>query len=99
MYGSSGPGIGMPAEGSDIYHWAATQLVDGWREAGKGPGWSWPRRLNPYMNRTAPPVLRLDYVMHTGSRFVPALLSAEMCVIQDDLGSDHCPLLVRMKAG
>jgi len=84
-------------EGSDIYHRAAAQLVDGWREAGNGPGWSWPRRLNPYWDKTAPPVLRLDYVMHTGSRFAPGLSVAEMRVILDDLGSDHCPLLVRVE--
>lgn len=84
-------------EGNDIYRRAAAQLVDGWREAGDGPGWSWPRRLNPYVDKAALPVLRLDCVMHTGSRFAPGLSVAEMRVIRDDLGSDHCPLLVRVE--
>lgn len=84
-------------EGSDAYRRAAQQLVDGWREAGCGPGWSWPRRLNPYLDIAAPPVLRLDYLMHTGRRFAPHLAVAEMWVIRDDLGSDHCPLLVRVE--
>lgn len=85
-------------EGSDAYSQAAAQLVDGWREArrgvGNGPGWSWPRRLNPYLDSPALPLLRLDYAMHTGSRFAPALTVAKIQVMQADLGSDHCPLLV-----
>ncbi len=83
-------------EGSDAYRRAASQLVDGWREAGNGPGWSWPRRLNPYLNSPALPVLRLDYAMHTGCRFALALTTTKMQVIQDNLGSDHCPLLVEI---
>lgn len=83
-------------EASDAYRRATSQLVDGWRAAGNGPGWSWPRRLNPYLDSPASPVLRLDYAMHTGSRFVPALTAGKMQTIQDDLGSDHCPLLVEI---
>jgi len=85
-------------EGSDAYRRAASQLVDGWREVsgGNSPGWSWPRRLNPYVDSPAVPLLRLDYAMHTGSRFVPALAATKMQVIQDNLGSDHCPLLVEI---
>ncbi len=84
-------------EGSDAYRRVTAQLVDGWREAGNGPGWSWPRRLNPLVNSAALPVLRLDYALHTSRRFAPALAVAEMRVIQDALGSDHCPLLARVE--
>ena len=87
-------------EASDAYGRAAAQLVDGWREAGagdgNGPGWSWPRRLNPYLDTNALPVLRLDYLMHTGSRYAPALAVTKMQVIREELGSDHCPLLVEI---
>ena len=81
---------------SDAYQRAAGVLVDGWREAGTGPGWSWPRRLNPYLDKAARPVLRLDYAMHTGRRYAPGLAVTKMRVIRDDLGSDHCPLLARI---
>ncbi|RLT43944.1 MAG: hypothetical protein DWI57_03740 [Chloroflexi bacterium] len=83
-------------EGSDAYGRAAAQLTDGWRERGRGTGWSWPRTLNPFLDQTTPPLLRLDYAMHTGSRFTPELSVVQMRVIRDNLGSDHCPLRVDM---
>ncbi|MFZ1754141.1 MAG: endonuclease/exonuclease/phosphatase family protein [Caldilineaceae bacterium] len=83
-------------EASDTYGRATSALTDGWREAGAGPGWSWPRRLNPYADCPALPVLRLDYAMHTGRRYVPGLVASTMRTLQDDLGSDHCPLLVTL---
>jgi endonuclease/exonuclease/phosphatase (EEP) superfamily protein YafD len=89
-------------EGSNAYRWAASQLADGWREvgagssSGNGPGWSWPRRLNPYLDSPAQPVLRLDYAMHTGSRYAPGLAVSQARVIRESLGSDHCPLLVEI---
>ena len=69
-------------EGSDAYGRAAGQLVDGWREAGNGPGWNWPRRLNPYRDSLSLPVLRLDYAMHTGNRFPPALAVTKIQVLR-----------------
>ena len=84
-------------EGSDAYCQAAAQLIDGWREAGNGPGWSWPRRLNPYLDRSALPVLRLDYLMHTGRGFASGVTVTGMRVIRDGLGSDHCPLLAKIE--
>lgn len=84
-------------EGSDAYRRAAATLTDGWREAGRGPGWSWPRSLNPFVDRATPPLLRLDYVMHTGGRFGPGLSVAGMRVIREPLGSDHCPLLAQLE--
>ena len=83
-------------EGADAYQRATVELVDGWREAGRGPGWTWPRSLNPFVDQPTPPLLRLDYLMHTGRRFGPGLAVAHMQVIHDDLGSDHCPLLVQL---
>ncbi|MBI3957510.1 MAG: glycosyltransferase family 39 protein [Chloroflexi bacterium] len=32
----------------------------------KRPVWSWPRSLHSFVDRATPPVLRLDYLMHTG---------------------------------
>ncbi len=86
-------------ESTDAYGRAASQLVDGWREAGNGPGWSWPASLNPFAEQITPPVLRLDYLMHTGYRFGDGLAVAEMRVIRAPLGSDHCPLLARLVVG
>ncbi len=86
-------------EGSDAYRRAIAELVDGWRAAGSGPGWSWPRTLNPFADWAAPPLLRLDYLMRTGQRYGPGLAVAEMRVIRDGLGSDHCPLLATVAVG
>lgn len=84
-------------EGSDAYRHATDLLVDGWREAGRGPGWSWPVSLNPFVDRRSPPLLRLDYTMHTGAAFAPGVRVASMAVIRSPLGSDHAPLFARLK--
>ena len=84
-------------EGTGAYRRAVSDLVDGWREAGRGPGWSWPHSLPPFVRRSTPPLLRLDYLMHTGRRFAADVAVTEIRVVRDDLGSDHCPLLARLE--
>lgn len=83
-------------EGSDGYRRATEMLVDGWREAGKGPGWSWPASLNPFFDCATPPLLRLDYTMHTGAAFAPGLRASRVEVIRSPLGSDHAPVLAAL---
>lgn len=84
-------------EGADSYRWTSRQLTDGWLEGGNAPGWSWPRTLKAEQPRPAAPLLRLDYLFHTGCSRTPAIRVESMQTITDPrIGSDHCPLLARV---
>jgi endonuclease/exonuclease/phosphatase (EEP) superfamily protein YafD len=84
-------------EGSDTYRWASAQLVDGWLEGGVGPGWSWPRILKGCDVHPATPLLRLDYLFHTGrTRHRVARVESMQRLIDARIGSDHCPLLAHV---
>lgn len=83
-------------EATDAYRMAAQALVDGWQQAGRGPGFSWPRQPLETSNLPLPPLLRLDYLFHTGERFAPGLRVEEMHILRQPVGSDHCPLLARV---
>ncbi len=76
-------------EGTDIYQETASQLTDAWRVAGNGPGLTWPRTLQPFFDLAGPPLLRLDYCFVTSD-----VIPTAMRVIHDEVGSDHCPILV-----
>lgn len=79
----------------------AAGLRDAYGEAGQGRGHTLPRRLGPWkrflwLNRLLSwvpmwPVLRVDYIWYTQS------LSAQQAWIGDDAGSDHLPVLARVR--
>jgi vancomycin resistance protein VanJ len=72
-------------EGNVAYWQASATLQDAWLVAGRGPGWTWPRQgFPPWL-----PVLRLDYCFCT-----PGVRPLAMRVLRDQVGSDHCPILV-----
>lgn len=78
----------------------STGLQDAFGDAGKGRGYTLPRRLGPWkrflwLNRLLrwipmPPVLRVDYIWHT-----PSLTALDAWVGQD-AGSDHLPVLAKL---
>jgi endonuclease/exonuclease/phosphatase (EEP) superfamily protein YafD len=83
-------------EASDSYRWIRRQLVDGWLEAGAGPGWSWPQFWDKPGKYPARPLLRLDYLFHTGkSRQRMVRVESMQCIITETT-SDHCPLVARI---
>jgi len=65
----------------------ASGLVDAFRAAGRGPGFTFPIG-NRYLGIPAPTCVRIDYVWHGPS------LEAERAWVGPDLGSDHRPVLV-----
>ncbi|MCB0114731.1 MAG: endonuclease/exonuclease/phosphatase family protein [Caldilineaceae bacterium] len=78
-------------EGADSYRRTAAQLVDGWIEGGVGAGWTWQRLL---FGQDVPPLLRLDYLFHTGrSRSRPVQVTKMRSVVDPQVGSDHCPIV------
>lgn len=84
-------------EGADSYRWTSAQLTDGWLEGGDGPGWTWPRTLKAEQPRPFAPLLRLDYLFHTGRTRRRAVTVEAMQTIADArIGSDHCALLARV---
>jgi endonuclease/exonuclease/phosphatase (EEP) superfamily protein YafD len=84
-------------EGADSYRWTSAQLTDGWLEGGVGPGWTWPRTLKAEQPYSFIPLLRLDYLFHTGRTRKRAVVVESMQVITDPrIGSDHCPLIARL---
>ncbi|RME58148.1 MAG: hypothetical protein D6790_12330 [Caldilineae bacterium] len=80
-------------EGNRVYQMAAACLVDGWRQVRRGPGWTWPCSLNPFVDRPIPPLLRLDYLFHTGGQYGAVLRVVDMQTVDIFLGSDHRPIL------
>ncbi|RME64831.1 MAG: hypothetical protein D6790_02685 [Caldilineae bacterium] len=85
-------------EGNRVYTMASARLVDGWREARNHPGWTWPCSLNPFLDQPIPPLLRLDYLFHTGRRFGSGLRVIDMKTIDTPLGSDHRPIVAKISA-
>ncbi|MBX2998532.1 MAG: endonuclease/exonuclease/phosphatase family protein [Caldilineaceae bacterium] len=84
-------------EGADSYRWTSAQLTDGWLEGGAGPGWTWPRTLKAEQPRSFVPLLRLDYLFHTGRTRGRAVTVESMQIITAPrIGSDHCPLLAHV---
>ncbi len=84
------------SEGNDAYLLFSSRLTDAWLVAGRGPGWSWPRALGPFLPfrfRTQP-LLRLDYCF-ANRRVEPR----RMHVVSGYVGSDHCPLIVDVSVG
>lgn len=84
-------------EAADSYGWTTAQLMDGWVEGGSGPGWSWPRRLGKPNPRPALPLLRLDYLFHTGPQYGRTIYVESMQVGSIDTGSDHSPITARLR--
>jgi endonuclease/exonuclease/phosphatase (EEP) superfamily protein YafD len=81
-------------EGADSYRWTSAQLTDGWLEGGDGPGWTWPRTLKAEQPHSFVPLLRLDYLFHTGRTRGRAVTVESMQTILDPrIGSDHCAIL------
>ncbi len=81
-------------EGADSYGWASSQLIDGWLEGGDGPGWTWQRLVG---GRDFFPLLRLDYLFHTGRALSRRVQVMQMQRILDPrIGSDHCPLMAQI---
>jgi endonuclease/exonuclease/phosphatase (EEP) superfamily protein YafD len=80
-------------EASDAYRRLSACLIDAWTQAGRGPGWTWPRSLYPVLRRHIPfwPLLRLDYCFVS-----PPLAVRKMEVICERTGSDHCPIVVEV---
>jgi vancomycin resistance protein VanJ len=78
-------------EGNEAYAVAHRRLADAWLLAGRGPGWTWPRRLGLVHKgrHSLRPVLRLDYCFCS-----PGVDPRDARVLLDDTGSDHCPILV-----
>jgi endonuclease/exonuclease/phosphatase (EEP) superfamily protein YafD len=62
-------------------------LIDAFRAAGQGPGWTLPTR---YFRLPLTPLLRIDYIWYT------AHLRAAAAWVGRDSGSDHLPVLARM---
>lgn len=84
-------------EGADSYRWTSAQLTDGWLEGGDGPGWTWPRTLKAEDPRAFVPLLRLDYLFHTGRTRTRSIRVESIQTITDAcIGSDHCPLIARL---
>jgi endonuclease/exonuclease/phosphatase family metal-dependent hydrolase len=84
-------------EGADSYRWTTAQLTDGWLEGGSGPGWSWPRTLKAEAPRAFVPLLRLDFLFHTGRARTRTVAVESMQTITDPrIGSDHSPLLAHL---
>ena len=79
------------SEGNQAYATALGRLTDVWLVAGQGPGWTWPRRLGLiHKNRHKLwPVLRLDYCFCS-----PCVEPLSARVLLDDVGSDHCPIVI-----
>lgn len=73
-------------------------LHDAWTTAGSGPGFTLPARWagaayrgNPLGRVSLPPVARVDYVWHTPH------FRAEKAWLGDAAGSDHRPVLARLR--
>lgn len=73
-------------------------LHDAWLAAGRGPGFTLPARWagaayrgNPLGRISLPPVARVDYVWHTPH------FRAERAWLGDAAGSDHRPVLARLR--
>ena len=81
-------------EGADSYRWTSAQLVDGWHEGGDGLGWTWQRLL---LGQDVPPLLRLDYLFHTGHSRPRAVQVTKMRTLLDPrVESDHCPIVAEI---
>ncbi len=78
-------------EGNEAYQQAAARMTDAWLAAGRGPGWTWPRRwgFSQDGDRRTQPMLRLDYCFCSSD-----VKPVAMRVLYDDVGSDHCPIVV-----
>ncbi len=77
---------------------AASGLRDAWRDAGRGPGFTLPTRWangghrgHALGNLGLPPLVRVDYVWHS-RHFV-----AEAAWLGDAAGSDHRPVIARLR--
>lgn len=71
---------------SDDYHVIASSgLIDTWREAGFGFGFTWPTRS--YRPRETTPLIRIDYIWHTKD------FRALDIFVGDYATSDHRPLI------
>ncbi len=86
-------------EGTQAYRMAAQVLQDAWLQAGRGPGWTWPCSATPLVDIPIPPLLRLDYLFHTGQRQRPVLHVRAMEVLRGPFGSDHAPLWAELTVG
>jgi endonuclease/exonuclease/phosphatase (EEP) superfamily protein YafD len=74
-----------------IYGDLAARLGDSFREAGAGFGMSWPAGLSEELPDILPPLMRLDYVWHSGH------FRAVNADQGPDLGSDHLPLVATLE--
>ncbi len=69
-----------------IYNELAAVLSDSFREAGTGLGTSWPNAQRFGMSSLIPPLVRIDYIWHSGEfRAISATQGPY-------LGSDHLPV-------
>lgn len=64
-----------------------TLLEDTWREAGWGPGFTWPAESLRRFGRELPPLLRIDYIWRRGP------VTPLRVEVLPAAGSDHLPLV------
>jgi endonuclease/exonuclease/phosphatase (EEP) superfamily protein YafD len=79
------------SDSSIFYDHVASEMTDGFRQAGTGLGLSWPNaRRETALPSWTPPVMRIDYVWYRGD------VSATNAYMGAQLGSDHLPVAVTL---
>ncbi len=73
-----------------IYEELREKLVDGFAEAGRGMGFTWPSGESEEIGNFLPPIMRLDYVWHSQEWQVQSIKAGPK------LGSDHLPLIAEL---
>jgi len=76
-----------------LYERMAARLVDSYREAGWGMGWTWPADAAEGLSSNVPLLVRVDYVWHSAG------LRAVVARVAPSLASDHMPLMVMVDMG
>lgn len=76
---------------SQVYELVSTALIDSYREAGWGFGFTFPNNLKMRGLPVPGPLIRIDYVFHSSN------LSAQLAQVSCKGGSDHCYLVVKLK--
>ena len=75
------------SDASLIYSDLAAQLHDAWRGAGTGAGRTWPVAEVIGLPRVIHPLLRIDYIWHSGE------LRTAAAEVGEAIGSDHLPVI------
>lgn len=76
---------------SESHQHIANTMVDSFREAGRGFGWTWPFSSADTHFKMQYPLLRIDYIWHSRD------LSAVEAHRQPAFGSDHLPLYANIQ--